>query len=102
MKLGAIDGKVRRVVLASDHDALRLMVSSIKDLNQVDETSMTPLLYAVYRGDVESCRILRKAGADPNFNPTPGDPLHTPVWHAELDFGLTEIAALLRSHGAEK
>src|SRR5215469_14555021 len=68
---------VRRAVLASDHDALRFAISLIKELNQIDERSMTPLLYAIYGGDVESCRILLEAGADPNSNPTPSDPTHT-------------------------
>lgn len=97
-----MDERVRRPVLASDHAALRLAITSVRNLNQVDEASMTPLLYAAYRGDAESCRILLEAGADPNFKPTASDPVHTPLWLAEHDFGLTEIATLLRSYGAEE
>ena len=63
---------------------------------------MTPLLYAVYRGDLEAVRILLELGADPNFNPCPKDFSHVPLWHAEDDFGLWEIARLLRSFGATK
>ena len=97
-----VDGRLRRAILASDRDTLRIAVSSTRDLNQVDETWMTPLLYAIYRGDIESAKILLEAGANPNFNPSPTDPTHTPLWHAEHDFGLKEIAELLRLYGAEK
>src|SRR5262249_51588999 len=95
-------GKLRRAILALDPDAVRGAISPGDDLNQSDEHSMTPLLYAVYQGNVESVRILLQAGADPNFNPTPSDPTHSPLWHAERGFGFAEIAALLRAHGAER
>jgi ankyrin repeat protein len=74
----AINSKLRRALLASDHVALRQAISATENLNQADHTSMTPLLYAVYRGDVESVKLLLEGGADPNFNPTPSDPSHTP------------------------
>lgn len=95
------DKTLTLAVLKSDWDGMRVAISAGEDLDQ-NRDGMTPLLNAVYRGDVEAVRILLNAGADPNFNPTPRDPSHTPLWHAEDDFGLTEVAALLRSYGAEK
>jgi len=40
-----------------------------------------------------------ESGADPNVRPNPTD---SPLWSAEDDFGMADIAALLRSHGATK
>jgi hypothetical protein len=91
-----INGKVRRAGLASDHVALRLAISSIRDLNQIDETSMTPLLYAVYRGDVEFLQHTAGSRCRPQFQSNAKrSHTHIPLWHAEHDFGLNEIAALL-------
>jgi len=58
---------------------------------------MTPLLYAVFRGDVDEVKRLLEAGADPN---RPSNLGSTPLWHAEGDFGLVEVAAVLRQYGA--
>jgi ankyrin repeat protein len=69
------------------------------DLDECDNLGMTALLFAVYRGDVEAVRLLLEAGADPNRASRQGT---TPLWHATDDFGLDEIAALLRQHGAQK
>ena len=91
---------LRKAILALDPDAVRAAVLQGEELDRADEYSMTPLLYAVYQGNFDAVRILLEAGADPNFNPTPSDPSHTPLWHAEHDFGLCEIASLLRGHGA--
>lgn len=66
-------------------------------LDEWDDAGMTPLLYAVFRGDVEEVRSLLDRGADPDRPNKAGD---APLWHAEDDFGLTEIAALLRQRGA--
>jgi ankyrin repeat protein len=64
-----------------------------------DENGMTPLLYAVWVGDLQSVRSLLSEGADPN-KPQRDDASSTPLWHAEEDFGLTAIASLLRTYGA--
>ena len=64
-----------------------------------DDLRMTPLLYAVFRGDVEAVQLLLWAGANPN-QPQQKDPSATPLWHATEDFGLDEIAALLQAFGA--
>jgi ankyrin repeat protein len=60
---------------------------------------MSPLLWAVYGGYAEIVRILLDHGADPNFGSVTGE---STLWHAEDDFGLVEIANLLRQHGATK
>jgi ankyrin repeat protein len=68
-------------------------------LDEWDDLGMTQLLYAVVRGDREEVKSLLERGADPNRPNQRGD---TPLWHAEDDFGLTEIAALLRQYGATR
>lgn len=89
-------------VLNSDWDGMRNAITRGEELNQVDHHEMTPLLYAIHRGDLKAVRILLEYGADPNFNPRTGNGAHAPLWHAEDDFGLSEIGRLLRSFGAEK
>jgi ankyrin repeat protein len=69
----------------------------VNALDAWDKCGMTPLLIAVFSGDKERVRELLELGADPN---RPSDMGTTPLWHAEDDFGLTEIAALLRQYGA--
>jgi hypothetical protein len=57
------------------------------------------LLTAIFQGNAAEVLRLLRAGADPNQPSSLGD---TPLRHAEDDFGLHEIAAILRSYGAEK
>jgi len=66
-------------------------------LDERDDVGMTPLMIAVFRGDAEEVRKLLQAGADPNRTIADGS---SPLWHAEGDFGLTDIAAILREYGA--
>ena len=86
-------------VLRSDYDAMRQVVATGADLNEFDDSRMTPLLWAIMRADVAAVKMLLESGADPNVRPNPSD---SPLWSAEDDFGLAEIAALLRSYGATK
>ena len=86
-------------VLASDEIAIRAAIESGDDVNEWDDLGMTPLLYAVFRGDIDALRLLLDAGADPS-RPQRGDPTATPLWHARDDFGLHEIANLLEARGA--
>ena len=88
-------------VLESNVQGIRSLLAngSHPELNALDDREMTPLLWAVYRGDEECVALLLEHGADPN---KPGDTGETPLWHAEDDFGLTKIAALLRDAGAVK
>jgi ankyrin repeat protein len=86
-------------VLRSDYDAMRQVIAAGADLNESDDFRMSPLLWAIMRGDIAAVRMLLESGADPNVRPNPSD---SPLWSAEDDFGLVEIAALLRSYGATK
>jgi ankyrin repeat protein len=86
-------------VLRSDYDAMREAITGGCDLDEYDDLGMTALLFAVYRGDVEAVRLLLEAGADPHRESRQGT---TPLWHATEDFGLHEIAELLRRHGAQR
>jgi uncharacterized protein len=90
--------KLTEAVLRSDVVAMKQAISSGDNLNEFDG-GLTPLLWAIFRGDTEAVRLLLESGADPNVRPNPSD---SPLWHAEDDFGLTEIAELLKSYGASK
>ena len=88
-------------VLGSDYDDLRQIVASGADPNEFDDFRMTPLLWAIMRGDITAVKLLFENGADPTL--TLG--LIPPIllfWSAEDDWGFVEIAALLRSYGAVK
>lgn len=86
-------------VLASEPDGIRNAIQAGANLDEWDANGMTPLLYAVYRGDTRAVELLLQAGADPNRGHR-GDLAATPLWHAVDDFGLFEVAALLREAGA--
>jgi ankyrin repeat protein len=90
--------KLTEAVLRSDVEAIKQAIASGDNLNEFDG-GLTPLLWAIFRGDVDAVRLLLESGADPNVRPNPSD---SPLWHAEDDFGLTEIAELLKSYGATK
>jgi ankyrin repeat protein len=68
--------------------------------DEYDELGMTPLLYAVFQGDLAAVKALLIQGADGN-KPQRDDSTATPLWHAQEDFGLLEIADLLKLHGAK-
>ena len=85
--------KLTEAILRSDVTAMKQAIASGDNLSELDG-GMTPLLWAVFRGDVDAVRMLLESGADPNVRPNPSD---SPLWHAEDDFGLTEIAKLLKS-----
>jgi ankyrin repeat protein len=87
-------------VLRPDIPAVKEAIASGADLNELDSCyRITPLLWAIFRGDIEAVRLLSESGADPNVRPNPAD---SPLWHAEDDFGLTDIAELLKAYGAKK
>jgi ankyrin repeat protein len=91
---------ILKAVLASDEKALQAAIDRGGDLNAWDDLGMTPLLYAVFRGDIRVVDLLLRSGADPN-RPKRDDPSSTPLWHATKDFGLYEIACLLEEAGAK-
>jgi ankyrin repeat protein len=91
------DSPLVKAVLTSDVCAMKAAFAAGADVNEMRD-EMTPLLWAIFRGDIEAVRMLLEHGADPNVRPNAED---SPLWHAEEDFGLMEIAALLRSYGAK-
>jgi ankyrin repeat protein len=90
--------KLTEAVLRSDYVAMVAAIAEGADPNELTD-SMTPLLWAIMRGDSEAVRLLLESGADPNVRPSPSD---SALWSAEDDFGLLEIAELLKSYGATK
>lgn len=84
-------------VLRADEERVAALLASGADPNGLDDRGMTPLIWAVYGGYLEIAELLCCGGADVNFRRTTGE---TALWHAEDDFGLFEIAAVLRRHGA--
>jgi len=90
--------KLTEAVLRSDVAGIKNAIASGDDLNAF-HGGMTPLLWAVFRGDIDAVRLLLESGADPNLRQSPSD---SALWHAEDDFGLTDIAELLKSYGATK
>lgn len=70
-----------------------------EELDAYDENGMTQLLYAVFAGDLATVKTLLEQGAKPT-KAQRDDPTATPLWHAEEDFGLWEIAKALRAKGA--
>jgi ankyrin repeat protein len=85
-------------VLRCDIPQIKELLAEGANPSYVDTDGMTALHWAVYGGYIEAVRLLLKAGANPNIRCLGT----TPLWHAEDDFGLTDIAALLRSYGATK
>lgn len=75
------------------------LVSKNDGIDEYDENGMTQLLCAVFKGDVAEVQSLLELGADCN-RPHRDDATATPLWHAEEDFGLFDIAKLLRRYGA--
>jgi ankyrin repeat protein len=76
---------------------LQLLQHQKADPNLLDDKGMGPLHWAVYGGYYEIAKILLENGANPNLRKSSGE---TALLHAEDDFGLTEIATLLRQFGA--
>jgi ankyrin repeat protein len=91
---------VLRAALTADATKVRDTISAGADVNAWDEHGMTPLLSAVFIGNVDAVRLLLEAGADAN-RAQRDDPTATPLWHAREDFGLHEIAQLLEKAGAK-
>lgn len=85
-------------ILRSDIGGMKAAIAAGENLNELDG-GMTPLLWAIMGGCVDAVRILLESGADPNLRPNATD---SPLWSAEDDFGMAEIAKLLKSYGARK
>jgi ankyrin repeat protein len=85
-------------VLRSDHEGIRASISHGADVNFLGADGMSPLHWAVFRGDLDAVQLLLAAGGDPN-QPSFEGSFATPFWHASEDFGLLEIASVLRASG---
>jgi ankyrin repeat protein len=68
-------------------------------IDAYDAFGMTQLLSAVFVGDPAKVQELLQQGANPNKSQR-DDPSATPLWHAEEDFGLLEVAQVLRAYDA--
>lgn len=88
-------------VLSSDGARLRAAIAEGAELNSLDDLGVTPLYYAITRGDIEIVETLLDAGADIEMPTVSDDPSLTPLRFAEEFWGLTEIGQLLRARGAK-
>jgi ankyrin repeat protein len=89
---------LHRAVLRCDIPAIKTLLAAGHNPSATDTDGMTPLHWAVYEGYVEVAELLLRAGTDPNIRCWGT----TPLWHAEDDFGMAEMATLLRSFKATK
>jgi SAM-dependent methyltransferase len=80
-----------------DEREVAALLEAGADPNVVDDLGMTPLLWAVFGGYAEIVERLCSRGADVGLRGATGE---TALWHAEDDFGLEDVAAVLRRHGA--
>ncbi|MFG6490619.1 ankyrin repeat domain-containing protein [Roseateles sp. BYS78W] len=87
-------------VLSSDAARLLAAIAAGANLNSRDHRGVTPLYFAITRGDIEIVEALLDAGADIEMPPDSDDPSLTPLRFAEDFWGLTEIGQLLRARGA--
>jgi ankyrin repeat protein len=88
-------------VLSSDAARLRAAIAAGAELNSLDHLGVTPLYYAITRGDIEIVETLLDAGVDIEMPTDSDDPSLTPLRFAEEFWGLTEIGQLLRASGAK-
>ena len=88
-------------MLSSDAARLRAAIAGGGELNSLDHLGVTPLYYAITRGDIEIVEVLLDAGADIEMPTDSDDPSLTPLRFAEEFWGLTEIGQLLRARGAK-
>jgi ankyrin repeat protein len=81
-------------------EVARLLASGLTSaVNLRDQNGMAPLHWAILGGYGAIVEILLRNDADPNLvDSNDATPLHT----AEDDFGLHDIAALLRGYGGTK
>lgn len=84
-------------VLSADAEEVARLLEAGADPNAVDGRGMPPLIWAVYGGYTEIVELLCEAGADVERRASSGE---TALWHAEDDFGLEEVALVLRRFGA--
>jgi len=78
-------------------DLANLLIDKGADVNAKDNWNWTPLHYAAY-GHKDIAELLIAKGADVNARDGGGT---TPLWYAK-DEGNTEIAEMLRKHGAKE
>ncbi len=93
--------RVVEAALHGDEARLQTLVAGGADIDEYNTAGHTPLTLAVFRGDREAVELLLRCGADPS-RPRRGDVTATPLWHATEDFGLDEIAGVLRRFGANR
>lgn len=91
--------RLRAAVLVQDAQLVAELVASGIEVDRPDKSLRTPLHYAASRADLQTCRILLTAGADPN---TSSEDSETPYYHALTSMdGVPELSALFIEFGAD-
>jgi ankyrin repeat protein len=88
---------LHHAVLRSDAAEAERLLAGGAAPSEFDDLGCTPLHWAVFRGGYECAELLLRYRADVNAISDDGV---SPLWRAE-DFGLDNIAALLRSYGGK-
>jgi uncharacterized protein len=81
----------------SGHVSIAGLLKGREHLEQMDEDGRTPLMLALYRGDMAAARLLIAAGANVNGQ---DKILNSPFLYAAAS-GYTEIVRLCMQHGAD-
>jgi len=87
--------KLFRVAAITGAEAtIRFYLNRDSDVNAIDEKGRSPLILAASRGNVEICRILLEAGANPSLKDTDGNDALT----TSINYGHKEVEAVIKSH----
>jgi len=90
---------LHNAVQRCDETEVRKLIDKGTPLDELDALGMAPIHWAVYGRYTEIVSVLIQAGADVNVMTRHGT---SALWHAEDDFGLHDIADLIRAAGGKK
>lgn len=94
---------VEKIPMYSDDlETVKKAIASGADVDQEDFTGFTPLMNALYNGEVEIARLLLKHGADPTKRHSGGNSVIDFAMQTRDDSIIKEIGVLLDAKNALK